>query len=111
MGYRDPTTGFHTNDAESENSRLKKWSRHRYGKLNITTNEMNEYVFYSNVGSGLFDILKGMAVGGGGLCRNSLLVVYNCFINWVSCALVFPRVSTGHCVILEPQHDAFAQVF
>ena len=28
--WRDPVTGFHINDAESENSRLKKWTRKKY---------------------------------------------------------------------------------
>ena len=46
-GYRDARTGFHTNDAESENARLKKWSRSRYGQLYLTDNEMDEYAFTS----------------------------------------------------------------
>ena len=33
--FRDPNTGSHTNDAESGNSRLKRWSRQRYGKLQL----------------------------------------------------------------------------
>ncbi|CAE7258973.1 unnamed protein product [Symbiodinium sp. CCMP2592] len=61
--FRDPATGFHTNDAESENGRLKKWSRRRYGKLSLDILEMDEYVFYVNVGTDMSSILKGAYIG------------------------------------------------
>ncbi|CAK0860388.1 unnamed protein product [Prorocentrum cordatum] len=48
--YRDKKTGFHTNDVESENARAKGWSRKRYGHLHLSEAEMDEYVFYVNVG-------------------------------------------------------------
>ena len=60
--YRDTATGFHTNDAESENNRVKKWSRLRYGKLILDTFEMDEYIFYVNAGGGMCDVLKGLAM-------------------------------------------------
>ena len=44
--FRDPATGFHTNDAESENGSLNKWSRRRYGKLSLDILEMDEYLIY-----------------------------------------------------------------
>ena len=59
--FRDPTTGFHTNDAESENSRLKSWSRKRYGKLFISSGEMDEYVYYVNGGDSMSAVMKGLA--------------------------------------------------
>ena len=72
-GYRDVETGFHTNDAESENSRVKGWNRHRYGKLMVTKEEMDEYVFYVNVGEGIGDVMKGLAYANGGVVKNDLL--------------------------------------
>ena len=59
--YRDPTTGFHTNDAESENARLKSWSRRRYGRLNLSEAEMCEYVYYVNAGASMPCVLRGLA--------------------------------------------------
>eukprot|EP00439_Symbiodinium_sp_Y106_P087449 s33_g54.t2 len=73
--FRDPSTGFHTNDAESENNRLKKWSRTRYGKLQLNASEMDEYVFYVNVGSSLCDVFHGLAMANGGACSNRLLAI------------------------------------
>ena len=73
--FRDPATGFHTNDAESENGRLKKWSRRRYGKLSLDILEMDEYVFYVNVGTDMSSILKGLARANGVICRNDLLQI------------------------------------
>ena len=73
--WRDPDTGFHTNDVESENARLKLWLRSRYGKLRpcftscaaaaeddlfdekVELLDMYEYVFYTNRGSGMCDTL------------------------------------------------------
>ena len=65
-GYRDVHTGFHTNDAESENSRLKDASRARYGHLRLTEDELAEYAFYVNIGSSMPNVLRGLAVSGGG---------------------------------------------
>ena len=61
-GYRDVKTGLHTNDVESENARLKKWNRQRYGRLNINEHEMNEYVYYTNVGDSMEDVMRGLAM-------------------------------------------------
>jgi len=71
--YRDVKTGFHTNDVESENARLKGWSRKRYGRLNITVEEMDEYVFYVNVGGQMRDVMRGLAYSNGGVMRNACL--------------------------------------
>ncbi len=68
--YRDTTTGFHTNDAESENHRLKRWSRHRYGKLSLDAAEMDEYIFYVNVGNDMQAVMKGLATANGGAVKN-----------------------------------------
>ena len=35
-GFRDSETGFHTNDVESENNRIKKWLRKRYPAVAIS---------------------------------------------------------------------------
>ena len=66
-------TGFHTNDAESENSRLKGKNRKRYGQLNLNENELAEYVFYINVGSTMTKVLEGLAVCSGDVVKNTLL--------------------------------------
>ena len=73
--FRDPSTGFRTNDAESENNRLKKWSRTRYGKLQLNVSEMDEYVFDVNVGSSMCDVFHGLAMANGGACSNRLLAI------------------------------------
>ena len=73
--FRDRVTGFHTNDAESENSRLKAWSRARYGKLHIDAHEMDEYVFYINVGDNMLDVFRGLAMSNGGPCANNLMSI------------------------------------
>ena len=58
-GFRDRQTGFHSNDVESENNRMKRFLRKRYGKLclgryknlsNDTVLDLYEYVFRVNVG-------------------------------------------------------------
>ena len=71
--YRDNATGFHTNDAESENNRVKSWSRHRYGHLNIDAAEMDEYIFYINVGKENDAMMKGLAVSNGAVLKNKLI--------------------------------------
>ena len=71
--YRDAATGFHTNDAESENFRVKRWSRHRYGRLSLTVDDMDEYVFYINVGEGMAAVTKGLAMSNGMVVTNAFL--------------------------------------
>ncbi|CAK0890851.1 unnamed protein product [Prorocentrum cordatum] len=58
---RDKETGFHTNDAESENSRLKAWIRSRHGKLNIAPGDVDECIYYISMGSGVGKFLDGLA--------------------------------------------------
>ena len=72
-GYRDLKTGFHTNDAESENSRLKGKNRKRYGKLLLNENELAEYTFYINIGSTMPKVLEGLAMSSGGVVKNALI--------------------------------------
>lgn len=72
-GYRDASTGFHTNDAESENSRLKRWNRNRYGRLQLNELEVTEYVFYINHGERMVDLLKGCADGNEETFSNKLI--------------------------------------
>ena len=71
--YRDSATGFHTNDAESENNRVKRWSRRRYGQVNLTEHEMQEYVFYENVGPEADDMFRGLAMSSGGVISNAVV--------------------------------------
>ena len=52
---------------------MKQWNRHRFGKLMITKGEMDEYVFYVNVGQGMVDVMKGLAYANGGVVNNDLL--------------------------------------
>ena len=73
-GYWDPTTGFHINDVESENNRLKKWNRHRYQNLHLNENELNEYVFYINLGDSMSSVMRGLAYANpAGKMSNGLL--------------------------------------
>ena len=61
--WRDPLTGWHSNDIESEFNRLKRWNRTRHGTLMITEADMHEYTFYINGGDKLSDIMRGLSVG------------------------------------------------
>ena len=71
--WRDASTGFHINDAESENGRLKLWSRKRHGHLKLHEDDMAEYVFYVNLGDSMESVMQGLAAANGGSVRNSLL--------------------------------------
>ena len=73
-GYRDPKTGFHTNDAESENARVKGKNRVRYGKLQLNEQELAEYVFYVNLGKSMSKVLEGLALSNGGVVKNTPIV-------------------------------------
>ena len=57
---RDRVTGFHSNDIESENDRLKHWSRVRYGRLQLCELDLNEYAYYVNEGSSIRVIAGGL---------------------------------------------------
>jgi hypothetical protein len=59
--FRDRETGFHSNDIESENNRLKHFSRVRNGRLMLNELDLHEYAFYVNVGSNMQTILKALA--------------------------------------------------
>ena len=58
--YRDRETGFHSNDIESENNRLKHWCRVRYSRLLISEGDLHEYAYYINVGSSVEAIMKAL---------------------------------------------------
>eukprot|EP00929_Paragymnodinium_shiwhaense_P114337 TRINITY_DN82699_c0_g1_i1.p1 TRINITY_DN82699_c0_g1~~TRINITY_DN82699_c0_g1_i1.p1 ORF type:complete len:150 (+),score=29.59 TRINITY_DN82699_c0_g1_i1:280-729(+) len=70
LGFRERATGFHSNDVESENNRVKKWLRGRYGclKLGRTKNldsdtilDLYEYVFKVNVRDSFRDFMEAVA--------------------------------------------------
>jgi len=65
VGWRDTETGFHSNDIESENNRLKHWARIRYGALKLTELDLHEYTFYVNAGETMADVMRGLALSGG----------------------------------------------
>ena len=71
--YRDKKTGFHTNDVESENARAKGWSRKRYGLLHLSEEEMDEYVFYVNVGGTMASVMRGLAASNDFVARNAAI--------------------------------------
>ncbi|CAE7726195.1 unnamed protein product [Symbiodinium sp. CCMP2592] len=54
--------GYHTNDIESENNRLKTWARRRWGRLppKCTDEMLMEYVFRVNVGSSFMCVLTAV---------------------------------------------------
>ena len=60
--FRDRETGFHANDIESENARLKAWSRHRYSRLHLSELDLHEYSFYVNNGSTMTTIMAALGV-------------------------------------------------
>ncbi len=78
--FRDPTTGFHPNDAESGISRLKGWIRKRYGSIrghagpggevdqNLAS-KIDEFMFLSNIGSSMDDIMAATQFANGGKRR------------------------------------------
>ena len=62
--------GWHTNDGESENGRMKQWARTRHGKLPVVTQSLlDEYMFGVNVGRSFDNITSALSsgIGGGGL--------------------------------------------
>ncbi len=82
-GWRDVVTGFHSNDIESENARLKRVVRKRYSTLDFHMNAykasgdadnegaaevitdsllLHEYQFYMNIGSGFDEIMHWLAL-------------------------------------------------
>ena len=93
-GWRDRKTGFHSNDCESENDRLKLWLRARYTRLKLTFKavldgdgcdagaagdspeeagdeelaveplDLYEYAYYVNVGKAMSDIMRAQVVDG-----------------------------------------------
>jgi len=73
MEFRDRETGFHSNDIESENERLKHWSRTRNGTLRLTELDLHEYSFYINGGDAVEDIMKALSIAGGGNGRGFYL--------------------------------------
>ena len=60
--FRNRTTGFHSNDIESENSRLKHMSRVRNGRLMLNELDLHEYAFYINRGKSMACVLKALAL-------------------------------------------------
>ena len=73
VSFRDSETGFHTNDVESENQRIKAWNRHRYGQLKMEESDMHEYAFYVNKGSSMSDVMRGIAESQGGAFKQIML--------------------------------------
>ena len=84
-GWRESATGYHSNDIESENSRLKGFLRCRYLKLLVTPTprlsddgdaddvpeesdllDVFEYVHYVNIGDSMARVMASVALAGGG---------------------------------------------
>jgi len=78
--FRDPATGYHTNDAESEMNRAKSWCRKKYafvrgnskhadeedGSDGILSAHMDEYVYRTNIGDDFESVMKAFQFVGGG---------------------------------------------
>ena len=60
IAWRDSRTGFHTNGVESENQRLKAKMRRRYGQLWAEEGDVYEYVFYTNKGTTMWDVMNSI---------------------------------------------------
>ena len=65
-GWRDTNTGYHSNDIESENSRLKGRHRKLYGRLVITELDLYEYMLSVNRGFSFTDIMQAYCCANGG---------------------------------------------
>ena len=68
--FRDRASGFHSNDVESENNRIKRFLRKRYGRLmlgkkkdltNDTVLDMYEYAYRVNVGDSFADYMHSLS--------------------------------------------------
>ena len=76
--WRDPETGNHSNDAESENARLVMWMRQRYSKCRIKKSSLAgtgdetdlantdildifEYAHYVNIGATMTQVMGTVA--------------------------------------------------
>ena len=71
----DATIGFHTNNAELENQRIKHFCRRRNGGLTgLSESFMYEYIFYINVGSSMGKIMDGFALSTGGKQTTHLIL-------------------------------------
>ena len=76
QGFRNPVSGYHTNDAESEMARLKFFLRAKYGYVRSSSGStaaqqdetlllnISEYAFYTNVGSSMDDLAKAFRRAG-----------------------------------------------
>ena len=73
LGWRDTTTGYHSNDIESENARIKIRFRRIYGKLRITELDMYEYTFSINKGLTITNVMDAFCLMNGGKLKNNLL--------------------------------------
>ena len=73
LGWRDTTTGYHSNDIESENARIKIRFRRIYGKLRITELDMYEYTFSINKGLTITNVMDAFSLMNGGKLKNNLL--------------------------------------
>ena len=75
--WRDPVTGIHSNDAESEFARFKLFIRVKYDFMRATNSrdkkiqdralelKLAEYVFYTNVGREMKHVMQAFAYMGG----------------------------------------------
>ena len=82
--FRNRVAGFHSNDIESEFNRLRRWLRQRYGQLKLNAQapgpnnaeaqefddlDLYEYMFYSNVGKDMSNIMAAFSHYNGGRCE------------------------------------------
>ena len=74
-GWRNPDTGHHTNDAESENARIKQYCRRLYGKLTIREDDIYQYAYDVNEGLNFVSAMKALAAMNGGAFVSKGLVV------------------------------------
>jgi hypothetical protein len=67
-GWRDPITGYHSNDIESENHRVKNFLRKRYGRLQLDPEALDlvEYMFKVNRGRTFAVFMSALAQAQGG---------------------------------------------
>ena len=75
--WRNPETGYHSNDIESEFARFKLFLRTKYDWVRATNNKnpvlkdlalerkMAEYVFYTNVGRTMAHVMEAFRYSGG----------------------------------------------
>ena len=93
--WRNPVTGHHSNDAESEFARLKLFLCSKYGYVRASNNKdttakdktlllnIAEYMFYTNVGKEMSDVMRAFRHAGG--VTGTVVGMWTCGLHASTC--------------------------